>query len=447
MSGIARLLRWAPCLWAISRLANGSGQAPRSQILNSQSGPQHPSGPSDLLQTISFTARTVVKHSPVVRPSLAARPPATETQAAPDTRGSANTWHWRSFLRHRQPQVHDGWQWDHPPIFPISWGMKGLSIAAKIISQVRGVCFGRPLPTELKKVILLTVQRSKRSPRELKEVDVRLVCHAWDEILRKGFWKKRWLNLRPRNSQWPLIAERLQALARNADVIKNVKLDGVLTDILPLSLEEALRRCPQLANIALCRIERIKIGRLDSLTEILLKQILLHHQQNIRHFGFRLEDTPLFVGRRSLFANSILRLPQVRRITVDISNSDEALYLEDLHGNSAGLVSYFIAELVGREGRENEAQIELRLFCMPNSAEAPRRPQITSEHTDLASQIFEFTRTLLESLPGIIVVCSFQGPLTSQIDHNFHVIRAWARGKNVSLLDSPTSRIEPLEAA
>lgn len=447
MSGIARLLRWAPCLWAISRLANNSGQAQRSHILNSQSGPQHASGPSDLLHTLSFTARTVVKHSPVVRPSLAARSPATEAETARDTRGPPRSWRWRSFLRQRQPQVHVGWQWDYPPILPISWGMKGLSTAAKIISQVRGVYFGRPLPTELKNVILLTVQRSRRGPRELKEVDVRLVCNAWNQLLRRGFWEKRWLNLRPRNAQWPLIAERLDALVSNADVIKNIKLDGVLTDILPLSLEEALLICPQLANIALCGIERVKIGRLDSLNELLLKQILLHHQQNIRHFGFRLEDTVLYLGRRSLFVNSIMLLPRVRGITVDISNSDEALYLEDLHANSAGLVSYFIAELVGREGRENEAQIELRLFCMPLSAETARRPQITGEHIHLASQIFDFSRTLLETLPGISMVLSFQGPLTSQIAHNLQVIRTWARENNVSLLDAPAPRTEHQETA
>ncbi|SPO22451.1 uncharacterized protein UTRI_01129 [Ustilago trichophora] len=447
MSGIVRLLRWAPCLWAISRLANSSGQAQRSHFLNSQSGPQHSSGPSDLLHTLSFTARTVVKHSPVVRPSLAARTLETEAQTASNTGGTAKSWGWRGFLRRRYPQVHDGWQWDHPPILPISWSMKGLSIAAKIIRQVRGVSFGRPLPTELKNVILITVQRSRREPRELKEVDIRLVCNAWDKLLRRGFWEKRWLNLRPRNTQWPLIAERLEALVRNADVIKNIKLDGMLTDILPLSLEEALLVCPQLANIALCGIQRVKIGRLDSLNELLLKQILLHHQQNIRHFGFRLEDTILYLGRRSLFVNSSLQLPRVRRITVDIGNSDEALYLEELPVNSAGLVSLFIAELVGREGREKEAQIELRLFCMPISAEIARRPQITGDHIYLATQIFDCTRTLLETLPDISMVTSFQGPLTSQTAYDLQAIRFWARENNVSLLNVPAPRTENQEIA
>ncbi|CBQ70640.1 conserved hypothetical protein [Sporisorium reilianum SRZ2] len=436
MSGISRLLRWAPCLWAVSRLVSSSGQTSRSQLLTAQSASQHPSGPADLLHTLSFPARTLVKHTHIPRPAPASRHRRSSTASHSESVSAAESQgSWASsLLRTRRPLIHDGWQWDYPYRLPFRMAHQALSITSMIISQVRGVCFGSPLPIELQRGILLAVRKAARRSGELREGDMLLVSKHWYKLHRQHFWRKRWLSLRPDLAQWSSIAERIQTLFKNADVIHNVKLQGVLTDIQPTSLQQALSECPELGRIAICNISRIKISKLDNLNEVLLKQILLHHQGQIRHFDFQAGETPFFLGRRSLFAGSVLLLPNVRRITVDISNTDEMQLLEDLHGNSAGLVSFFIAELVGRHDREQEKQIELRVFCMPELKETVRR-QITQEHVLLADQIFDFTRRC-SKVAGLNLVVSFQGPLREQVTHNLAVLSTWARGNSISLINA-----------
>ncbi|CDR87812.1 uncharacterized protein SPSC_03533 [Sporisorium scitamineum] len=441
MSGISRLLRWAPCLWAVSRLVSSSGQTSRSQLLNTQSASQHPSAPTDLLNTLSFPARTVVKHTPVPRPATALRSPRLPTSAYSEKLRSSAADHDRSvswmvrLVRTRRPLVRDGWQWDNPYRLSIRMAHKALSISSAILSQVRGICFGRPLPIELQKGILLTVRHPVRTSGHFGEGDMLLVSKHWYNLHRQHFWKKRWLNLRPNAASWSSIAERIQTLTRNADIIHNVKLQGVLTDIQPTSLEQALSHCSDLARIAICDITRVKIGKLDNLNEVLLKQILLHHQDKIRHFDFRAGETPFFLGRRSLFAGSVLVLPKVHKITVDISNIEEMQLLEDLHGNSAGLVAFFIAELVGRHEREQERQVEVRVFCMPEVEEGAIS-QITPAHVLLAAQIYDFSRALLERVAGLKLVVSFQGPLRAQVAHNLAVLRIWARENSISLINA-----------
>jgi hypothetical protein len=145
--------------------------------------------------------------------------------------------------------VYIGWQWDYPPY------LKALIHPA-------------------------------RRPGARADVDVRLVCKAWNHILRPYFWQKRWLNIRPENATWASIGERLNALTRNADVITKVKMNARLTDIEPTPLECALQECPELGELALCEIKGIKVGLLDSLNEILFKQLMHYHQERTTHFGF-----------------------------------------------------------------------------------------------------------------------------------------------------------------
>ncbi|KAJ9477502.1 Leucine-rich repeat-containing protein [Pseudozyma hubeiensis] len=268
---------------------------------------------------------------------------------------------------------------------------------------------------------------------------MRLVCKDWNEIHRPYFWKKRWLNLRPNVADWKSIGERLICLNKNADVIHNVRLSGVATDILPMSLEKALHECPELAMVASCTVEKIKVGRLDSLNEILLEQILLYRQEKIRHFEFQLEDIILFLGRRSIFAKSEFLLPEVRRVTVDISSVKNAHELEDLFGNSARLVSNFVAELVGRDGRQKadhaEEQVELRLICHSKVHESSG-PQLTQGHIFLVAQIIDFTRELLKNAAGLNLVMSFQAPFRLQTAHNLTVLRIWAKENSISLINA-----------
>lgn len=439
MSGISRLLKWAPCLWALTRLASNSGSAQRSQILNANSGPQHPSGASDLLNTLSFPARTIVRHSHVVRPSLAARSPSRDPSPVSELEQNRGNGLTLRYERHHHSQGHTGWRWVQPRSLPIQWGRQAVAISPKILNDIRCVSFASPLPLELERAILLMAYYAGRRPRKVREEDIRLVCKRWNEILRKPFWKRRWLNLRPRVAQWPLIGERLQALARNADVIKKVKLEGTLTDIPLTSLEEALRECPAMNLLIWCRLEQIKVGRLDTVNEILLKQVLWYHQRHIRHFGFRLEDAILFLGRPSLFAHSKLLLPEVRRITIDISKSDEALQPGDRRSNSVELVSNLIAELVGTEDRERETRFELRLFCMPKATRLYGL-QIAMHSIHLADQIFRSIRELMQNVQGIRMVASFQGPWTSQDSAYLNWTRIWARDNAVTLLDIRASR-------
>ncbi|SNX82622.1 uncharacterized protein MEPE_01328 [Melanopsichium pennsylvanicum] len=437
MSNLARLLRWAPCLWAVSKLANNSGPAQRSQILNVQSGSQHTSSTSDVLHTLSFTTRSVVRYSQNFRATSAARSPRSMADTSPRDGNVGGLWR----LRSRNPEVHHGWQWDHPPLLPVRWAQRAVSFSSKILRQVHGLSFVTSFPMELTEVVLHTVRHPVETRAGLGEVDLRLVCKQWNGLLRRSYWRKRWLNIRPEIARWRFIGERINTLAKNADVIKKVKFDGILSDIPPISLESALQECPELAEVALCRVKQIKVGKLDSVNEVLLKQFLLYHQNEIRHFAFRLEDTVLFLGRRSLFAYSILILPRVRRITVDISNSEVALYLEDLSNNSARAVSRFVAELIGRDDTYEDRTVEVRLFCMPSAGTAAL-PQISEDYVSLASQIFQHTRILVENMPGIRLATSFQGPLSSQTARDLRALRAWASGEGISLIDAGPQLLE-----
>lgn len=341
----------------------------------------------------------------------------------------------RTLTRTRTPQVHFGWQWEYPHRLPFRLAFRAGSISSKIISQVRGVCFAPTLPIELQEAILITARHSVRRSGAFNEGDLRLVSRHFNEVHRKHFWKKKWLNLRPFNASWLSIGERIQAIASN-DAIKNVKLEGTLTDITPTSLEEALRQCPELAGIRTCRVERIKVGRLDNLNEILFKKILLHHQNHIRLFQFQFGDTVLFLGRQSMFAGNTFRLPSIRRVIVDISDLQEARLLEELHGNGARLVSRFLSELIGEHNRDETRRVELRLLCKPEVRQQDRRPRISSDHLILAAQIFNFTRQLLANAAGLKLVFSFQAPVSVQLGHNQRILTIWSRANRVSLINT-----------
>lgn len=438
MSGYARLLKWAPCLYAVSRVASNSGQGSRNQLLNTQSGTQPPPGTADLLHTLSFPARTVVKNTYIPRAAPPRRTPSPTFSDAfvPEADGNEAVGFMSRLIRSRSPLVRDGWQWDHPYRLPVRMAQAAASISARILSQVQGVCFAPSLPVELHDVVLITARHPVRRSGSFNTEDLRLVCKTWDELLKKDFWRKKWLPLRPDNASWESIGERLNLLAKDAHVIKNVKIEGRATQVMPITLEDALRACPEMADIQHCQVQRIKIGLLDSLSEILLKQILLHRQGGIRHFGFRFDDTILFLGRRSMFVRSELLLPEVRRITVDISSVREAPSPQDVHHNSAGLTSLFIAELIGREDRTDAKRVELRVFCKPQPVNGARRPQVTQAHILLAAQIYDFTRALLENVAGLKLVVSFQAPLRAQVPHNRRVLDIWGRENGISLLNT-----------
>ncbi|GAC97017.1 leucine-rich repeat-containing protein [Pseudozyma hubeiensis SY62] len=442
MSGISRLLRWAPFLWAVCKLTNNPSRAARPQLLNNQSGTQHPAGHSDLFDSLSFPARTLVRQTHPPRPTLAARPPRapspTESERSviaslPDNDFVQRTV--RALLRTRTPVRYAGWQMENPHRLPIRLAQRAVSASSAILNQVRGAHFGMPIPNELQIGILIAARHPVRKSGIFNEVDMLLVCKHWNSIHRPYYWKKRWLNLRPIVASWKSIGERLTCLSKNADVIHNVNLSGVATDILPMSLEQAVRECPEIAMIANCTVEKIKIGRLDSLNEILLKQILLYRQEKIRHFEFQLEDIILFLGRRSIFAKSEFLLPQVRRVTVNISSVKDAHELDDLFGNSARLVSNFVAELVGRDKKQEEVQVELRLVCH-SKVQGGSRPQLTQGHIFLVAQIVDFTRELLKYVAGLNLVMSFQAPFRLQAAQNLTVLRIWARENNVSLINA-----------
>lgn len=393
-----------------------------------------------MFQTLSFPARTVVRHANVPRHRRAHRASNSLSTALSDTSTASSVENGivdrltSALLRTRSPQVHDGWQWDNPYRLPIRLTHRALSVTGVILKQVRGVCFGRPLPNELQLGILLTVRHPVRRSGRFSEADMLLVCKRWYALHRRHFWKKRWLNLRSNRTDWVSLGERMGFLARNADIVHNVKLDGVLTDILPTTLEQAVHECPDLALMATCSVEKIKVGRLDNLNELLLKQILHHHQEKIRHFEFQFGDTVMFLGRRSLFARAILVLPALRRVTVDISNVEEVQDIHSMYGNGAGLASYLVAELVGRHDRVAVRQVELRLVCNPEHEEGSR-PHLTQSHILLAAQIYDFTRELLRDVARLNFVVSFQGPLTAQITHNLAVLHTWAKANDISLIN------------
>ncbi|KAJ1033315.1 hypothetical protein NDA13_001308 [Ustilago tritici] len=356
MSAVARLLKWAPCLWAISKLASNSGQAQRAQILNPHSGSQYPSTvTSDVLHSLSFTARTVVKHTHIPRASPALRRSQTEVDnVAPPVERPRRRW--------------------------FTLRLPVLSVIG--ILRCTSAGNGSILPIYL-----------------------------------------------PENATWASIGERLNALIRNADVITKVNMNARLTDIEPTPLESALQKCPELGELAFCEIKGIKVGLLDSLNEILFKQLMYHHQERITHFGFRFDDTILFLGRRSLFADSNLFLPKVRKITIDISDTVEALMLEDRYGNSAGPLSSFVASLADNGGKKSQKTLELRLFCQL------RQLQIEDHHIRLATQIFNSVMRVLDEASGINLVFSFKGPLRAQQARKLYDIRNWAAENGIRLLD------------
>lgn len=438
MSGISRLLRWAPCFWAVCRIANSSNQAQRSHLITTQSGPQHPAGPSDLLQTLSFPARIVVKHPHVVRPTLASRPSSphhVEESTSPAT-GRRGLRAVPDFLRHRHPQRHAGWSWEHPPCWPVRQVIQLVQSSSRIINQLRWTVTGRSVPVELRIGILLSLVRLAHAGGGGVDVNVRLVRRDWDTLLRRYYWKFKWLNLRPSVASWESIRERFQALISNADSIKKVKLGAGLTDIHPISPEKAIQRCPELAKLGLCHVDQVTVGRLDNLNEILLIHLLRHYQSKIRHFVFQAEDTVLFLGRRSIFVGSKLRLPNVKRITVDISNSVQDLLQEDSFDSTVEHISEFVAALIG-EGRCNRPtrKIELRLRVLQSLEEAAPWPQIETPHILLATRVFDLVRALLEDGKAAIVA-SFEAPLSVQLRHNRNVIWIWARENQVKLINA-----------
>ncbi len=122
---------------------------------------------------------------------------------------------------------------------------RAASVSSKILSQIRGVCFSPTLPIELQEAILITARHSVRRSGAFNEGDLRLVSRHFNEVHRKHFWKKKWLNLRLFNASWSSIGERIQAIASN-DAIKNVKLEGTLTDITPLRSRKLVDSVPSL---------------------------------------------------------------------------------------------------------------------------------------------------------------------------------------------------------
>ncbi|KIS71334.1 uncharacterized protein UMAG_01234 [Mycosarcoma maydis] len=441
MSGISRLLRWAPFLWAACKLTNSSGGTRRPKTLCNQSGVGGLAGPIEFLHTLSFPARTVVlqahRPSQVNTPTHSRSPDSTlsEDLFASKIDRESPGWLARTLLRTRRPLVYEGWQWENPHRLPIRLAHRAFSTSRLILNHARSAFVTEPLPAELQLGIMLAVRHPVRRSGSFSEADILLVCRVWNALHRRHFWEKRWLNIRPRSANWASIGDRIKALVRNADVIHNVKLDGVLTDILPTSLEDTVRQCPDFAELATCNVQRIKIGKLDNLNELLLKQILLFHQDKIRHFEFRVGDSVLFLGRSSLFAGSVLLLPNIRRVTVDMSEANPADYLEEMISGSAGQVSFFIAELVGRQNMVRPRQVEIRLVFHPKSVEASR-PELTGAHILLAAQICDFTREKLKNVAGLDLVVSFQAPFRKQVALDLAVLRTWARENSILLINT-----------
>ncbi|SOV06704.1 uncharacterized protein UDID_17585 [Ustilago sp. UG-2017a] len=295
-----------------------------------------------------------------------------------------------SAFRHWNPQVYIGWQWDYPPYLPVRVGIHAVTKTSKIVRQAREALVGMPVPVELEVAILKALIHPARRPGARADVDVRLVCKAWNHILRPYFWQKRWLNIRPENATWASIGERLNALIRNADVITKVKMNARLTDIEPTPLNALCKSVQSWENWLSARSKESK---------------------------------------RSLFADSILFLPKIRKITIDISDTVEALMLEDRYGNSAGPLSSFVASLADNGGRKSQKTLELRLFCQP------RQLQIEDHHIRLATQIFNSVMRVLDEAAGINLVFSFKGPLRAQQARKLYDIRNWAAENGIRLLD------------
>lgn len=429
MSGISRLLRWAPCLWAISRLAQSSGQAQRTQILTSQS-PQHPSGPKDLLHGLSFTTKTVVKppqhQSP--QPSRASIRPKSQDVHSP------RPWRVSELFRYRGARQYAGFRWDHAPLWPIP----ELAECARRASNVLYLLTNSKRPPrslEAEQGLLVGLTQLPRATEGEFSAIVRLVNRTCEHQTRQDFWRRKWLNVRPMLAYWPDVGERLKALAQYPEISRKVKLGAGPTDIEPIAQERALQLCPELKLLPNCKVVQVKVSSLDALNEVLLKQILRHHWQRIEHFAFAVEDYVLYIGKRSIFPDSRFFLPKLRKVTVDISNASEAP-ADGLFGDSAGPVSFLISQLVGRDNRAEGKDFELRLYCMPSPL-VHARPRLGQDHIHLAARIFDLVRTVLQEGSRINIVAAFEGPFGLQVANNRKNIENWARDERIVLHDAP----------
>ncbi len=437
MSAISRLLRWAPCFWAISKVANSSGHVQRSQVVHPQFPSHERNGPLEVLNSLSFAARTVVRNAHIARATLV---PSVPRALEANVNAARNALpHWLpSWLRHNRPEVHVGWRWENPPFTMVlklnSLYQRASSKILTLISQSKNARISR----ELEHAVLLSLVRSTRRLGTDVSVETRLVCKQWDQDLRRAYWKKRWLNVRPKVASWSRIGERLRLLIEQAPLIHKVKLDNVLTDILPTSSVRAVQACPELGKLAECRIKEINVGRLDMLNEVIFKCMLSSQQARLRHFAFRAKDAGLFLGRRSIFAESNLHMPKLRKITIDISTSPNDGLTDDVHGTMAGLPSYLAGELAGGGRDAKNRNLEVSIFCMPDIPD-PSRPFISTAHLSLARSLVTLIKTIMQDR-HITVLVSFEGPLESQARSTIRDILAWAETNNVRLVNtSPPS--------
>lgn len=431
MSAISRLLRWAPCFWAISKVANSSGQVQRSQVFHPQFPSYERNGPLDVLQSLSFSARTVVHNAHIAR---AAPPPSVPRGLEANGIVGRNVLpRWLpSWLRHNRPEVHMGWRWENPP-FSVVLKLHNLyqRASSRILTLISQSTNAR-IPRELEHAVLLSLVRSTRRFGADVSVETRLVCKQWDQDLRRAYWKRRWLNIRPTVASWGKVGERLRLLIEQAPLIHKVKLDNVLTDIVPTSSVCAEQKCPELGRLAQCQIKEIKVGRLDMLNEVILKCMLSSHQGRLRHFAFRAKDAVLFRARRSIFAKSNLHMPKLRKITIDISTSPNDDLADDVHGSMA---AHLAGELAGGGRDAKSKKMEVTIFCMPDVPD-PSRPFISTAHLTLARSLVTLVNTIMQDR-HITVLVSFEGPLASQAQSTISDIVAWAETNDVRLINTP----------
>lgn len=158
-----------------------------------------------------------------------------------------------------------------------------------------------------------------------------------------------------------------------------------------------------------------------------------YRRNYITHFAYSHNDIMLFLGRPSLFNGSKPFLPNLRKITVDISSADARILV---HGRHDFMVSTFVTELVGMQQRADSTYLEVRVLCEPETSESVQS-KIEDYHLLLASNISTEVKRVLGSVQGIDLVVSFQGPLRSQTARNRRLIRSWARENGIRLLHAP----------
>ncbi|KAI3478574.1 hypothetical protein L1887_59482 [Cichorium endivia] len=234
----------------------------------------------------------------------------------------------------------------------------------------------------LEHAVLLSLVRSTRRFGADVSVETRLVCKQWDQDLRRAYWKRRWLNIRPTVASWGKVGERLRLLIEQAPLIHKVKLDNVLTDIVPASSVRAVQKCPELGRLAQCQIKEIKVGRLDMLNEVILKCMLSSQQGRLRHFAFRAKDAVLFLGRRSSLPNRTCTCPSCAKLRSILAPVRTDGLADDVHGTMAGLPSYLAGELAGR-GRDAIEQNNGSQHLL--HAGYPRSFQAVHQHSSLDS--------------------------------------------------------------